>query len=64
MDNNSDPASSEQEIRDFLSSCELGQYADVLIAEGFDQLKSVSARNFNYESCRLQKLVSFVPNQQ
>ncbi|KAJ2957428.1 hypothetical protein NQZ79_g6880 [Umbelopsis isabellina] len=41
MDNTSDPASSEQEIRDFLNNCELGLYADVLIAEGFDQLKSL-----------------------
>jgi hypothetical protein len=45
MENTSDFAVSEQEIRDFLNNCELGQYADVLIAEGFDQLNSVSNKS-------------------
>ena len=39
---------SEQEIREFLNNCNLGQYADVLIEEGFDQMKSVRSSNFFY----------------
>jgi hypothetical protein len=42
MEISSDQAASEQELREFLNNCGLEQYADALIAEGFDQLKSVS----------------------
>ncbi|KAI9285354.1 hypothetical protein BC943DRAFT_324111 [Umbelopsis sp. AD052] len=41
METSSDQAASELEFRDFLHNCGLGQYTDVLIEEGFDQLKSL-----------------------
>ncbi|KAI8578260.1 hypothetical protein K450DRAFT_247987 [Umbelopsis ramanniana AG] len=41
MENSSDQAASELELKEFLRNCGLGQYTDALIAEGFDQLKSL-----------------------
>lgn len=42
MENSSDQAALELELKEFLHNNGLGQYTDAFISEGFDQLKSVS----------------------